>query len=146
MNLSPHFTLEEMIASQTARDRGIDNVPPPRATGNLRHLAEFMEEVRALLGGHPITVTSGYRSSALNAAVGGVPGSAHLSGLAMDFVCPAAGSPLAICSRLRGVPSLDFDQLIHEHGSWVHIAIPEFGQPPRYEVWTIDVNGTREGL
>lgn len=146
--MTPHFSLEELTASDTARARGIDNTPPAATKANLQRLAEFMEEVRAILGNHPITVTSGYRSAALNAAVGGVPNSAHLSGLAMDFVCPAVGSPLVICTKLRGVPSLDFDQLIHEKpgGKWVHIAIAEFGKAPRGEVWTIDANGTREGL
>lgn len=148
MQLSPHFSLEELTRSATAEAQGLANDPPPAARANLERLAIFLEEVRAVLGGHPITVTSGYRSEALNRAVGGVPDSAHLSGRAVDFVCPAVGSPLVICARLRGVPGLGFDQLIHEKpgGEWVHIAIAAPGAVPRGEVWTIDANGAREGL
>lgn len=150
MNLSAHFTLEEMIFSDTALADGIDNTPSPEIVANLTRLAMFLEEVRAALGGHPLQITSGFRCPALNEAVGGVHDSEHLFGLAADFECPAVGTPLVICARLRGTPGLDYDQLINEADGrgdrWVHIGIAAIDKAPRLEVWTIDAEGTRQGL
>ncbi|MFN3513931.1 MAG: D-Ala-D-Ala carboxypeptidase family metallohydrolase [Phenylobacterium sp.] len=115
--LSPHFTLEELTATQ---QRGLDNTPSAQVTANLRATAERMEAVRELLGGHPILVSSGYRSPAVNRAVGGAVRSAHLTGQAVDFVCHRFGTPKAICRKLADSP-LAFDQLIEE-GTWVHVS------------------------
>ena len=79
-----------------------------------------MEEVRRLLGDRVISVSSGYRSRALNRAVGGSRTSAHLRGQAIDFNCFGFGAPLEVC-RLIANSSLPFDQLIEE-GSWCHIS------------------------
>jgi zinc D-Ala-D-Ala carboxypeptidase len=90
-----------------------------------RSNAPLLEEVRRIRGGKPIQVTSGYRCPALNAAVGGVPDSAHLLGCAADFLCPTFGTPLQVCRAIAGYsPALDFDQVIHEHlaADWTHIA------------------------
>ncbi|KVE34452.1 D-Ala-D-Ala carboxypeptidase family metallohydrolase [Burkholderia sp. BDU5] len=133
-NLTMHFTLEEMIASDTARRRGIDNTPSATVAANLRRTAETLERVRDLLGGRPVNVTSGYRAAALNRAVGGVPNSAHLTGLAADFTCPKFGSPLDIC-RAISASVIEFDQLIQE-GTWVHIGLAPAGAKPRRQVLT----------
>lgn len=93
--ISRHFTLEELTFSQTASRKGIDNKPPLEVVTHLTRLAYCMEQVRALLGG-PVRITSGYRSQALNAAIGGAKNSAHMNGYAADFVCPSFGSPLEI--------------------------------------------------
>jgi zinc D-Ala-D-Ala carboxypeptidase len=150
MNLTSHFTLEELARSDRALELGIDNTPPAEAVENLKRLAPFLEQVRALLGNHPLQITSGYRCPALNQAVGGVANSAHLFGLAADFVCPDAGTMLSICARLRGAAGLAFDQLINEANRqghrWVHVGIAESGTAPRGEVWTVDAGGTRPGL
>lgn len=150
MKLSEHFDYGELTHSDTANERGIDNTPPAAAVENLKRLAAFLEQVRAALGNHPMHITSGYRCEALNEAVGGVVNSAHLYGLAADFVCPDAGTPLSICAKLRGTPGLEWDQLINEANSkghrWVHIGIAEEGKTPRGEVWTVDASGTRPGL
>lgn len=142
--LTEHFSLEELTHSDTANARGIDNEPPPEILANLVKTAELLEEVRRLLGG-PITVTSGYRSPALNAAVGGVTKSAHLTGQAADFGCPGFGDPLKVCHAIAA-SSIAFDQLIHEWvggAHWVHIA---WRDDPRRELLTIDSQGTRPGL
>lgn len=145
--LTPHFTLAELIASQTAARLGINNEPPPKIVENLRRTAELLEECRRVLGGKPILISSGYRSPALNAAVGGAFSSAHLWGQAADFTCPGAGSVATVCQRLAGTPGLQFDQLIREFdqggAGWVHIA---WAATPRLQILTIDRNGTREGL
>ena len=119
--LSAHFTLEEMIASQEAARRGIDNTPSPAIIENLRSTCERLEAVRALLS-RPMIVSSGYRSPELNKAIGGASNSAHMSGLAVDFICPSFGSPLAVCQAIEK-SDLQYDQLIHEYGSWTHLAI-----------------------
>lgn len=148
--LTPNFTLEELVASDTARERGIDNTPPPEVVENLKRLAQFMETVRTVLGNSPVRITSGYRCHDLNVAVGGVANSAHLYGLACDFVCAEAGMPLAVCAKLRGTPGLAYDQLINEANQyghrWTHIGIAAEGKEPRGEVWTVDASGTRAGL
>lgn len=143
MQMSAHFSLAEMTVSARARREGIDNTPPPDIAARLKVVAAQMEEVRELLGGKPITITSGYRSPALNAATpGSAKASAHTLGWAVDFQCPAFGSPLEIAERLAR-SALSFDQLIHEHGVWVHLS---FDPRRRGQLLTIDKLGTREGL
>lgn len=134
MNITDHFTLDEMVASQTAARRGIDNTPTPEIVVNLTRTAQTLERVRVLLGSRPITVSSGYRSPALNRAVGGAANSAHLRGLAADFICPAYGSPLAICKAIAA-SNIDFDQVIQE-GTWVHIGLAASGQKNRRQLLT----------
>ena len=141
MNLTPHFTLEEMTASQSAARLGLDNTPPAEMVEALKRTAQLIEEVRALLG-KPVLVSSGYRSPAVNRAVGGAANSAHMLGCAADFSCPAFGSPLDIC-RAVAASDIAFDQLIHEFRAWVHIA---WAPSPRRMVLTIDTAGTRLGL
>lgn len=121
--LSPHFSLEELTASQTAARRGIDNTPSMEIVEALRQTARGMEDVRALLGGRVISVSSGYRSPRLNRAIGGARASAHLLGRAVDFNCYGFGDPLSVC-RAIAASDLVFDQLIEE-GTWTHISFDE---------------------
>ena len=118
--LSTHFSLEEL----TVTDTGLDNTPNAEEEARLSTLATFMEKVRTILGNHPITVNSAFRSEAVNEAVGGVPDSAHRLAYACDFTCPGFGPPLDIAERLDAAQrngAIDFDQLIYE-GTWVHIS------------------------
>jgi zinc D-Ala-D-Ala carboxypeptidase len=145
--LTEHFSVEEFTHSDTATAQGIDNTPPTEAMMGLEQLAPVMEKVRNILGGHPITITSGYRCPELNAAIGGVPDSAHLSGLACDFVCGEHGSPLDVCKAIEPhLAELGIDQLIHENQSWTHLAIAATVEEARNQVLTIDANGTNTGL
>jgi len=116
---SEYFTLEELTFSQTATRRGIDNVPEGAILARLEDTALQFDEVRELLG-HPIRVSSGYRSPALNRVIGGVDSSHHTQGWAVDFTCPKFGTPYAVAKAIEksGIP---FDQLIYE-GTWVHIS------------------------
>ena len=144
--LTEHFTLEEFTDSQTAARRGMDNAPKEggKAHRNLLRIAETMEKVRAILG-HPVLISSGYRSEWLNAAVGGSKKSAHTHGLAADFTCPGFGTPLAICKALEPhMDDLGVDQLIHEFNTWVHLGLS--GGEPRHQALTIDKRGTRHGF
>jgi hypothetical protein len=131
-NLSPHFTLEEMTASQEAARRGIDNTPSEQIVANLRIMCEKLEAVREFLG-HPMIVSSGYRCPELNAAIGGAPTSAHMTGFAVDFICPAFGLPVDVCRALEK-SGLQYDQLIHEYARWTHLS---FDPQQRRESLTI---------
>lgn len=128
--LTEHFTLEELTQSQTAARRGIDNTPTGDILDALTNTATQMEKVRKLLG-VSINVSSGYRSPALNRAIGGSTTSAHCKGQAVDFTAPAFGSPKEICNAIIK-SGIVFDQLIYE-GTWVHIA---FDSSPRQNVLT----------
>lgn len=119
MQLSPHFTLEEMVLSQTATRFAIDNTPSPEIIKNLRSTCMQAEAVRALLD-HPMLISSGYRCPMLNRHLGGVPTSAHLQGWAMDFICPSAGTPSQIVTFIHN-SLITLDQCIQE-GTWVHLS------------------------
>ena len=120
MYLSEHFTLAEMTVSETAARRGIDNTPNVETLANLRRLCTFLEHVR-LLFDKPIVVSSGYRSSELNRAVGGSRSSVHMQGLAAD-VNVLGVTPRAFAQRVADSP-LMFDQLILEFDQWVHVGL-----------------------
>ena len=146
MNLTPNFTLEEFTISETAARAGVDNVPPlgTPERANLERTAQVLEEVRSILG-HPILISSGYRGPWVNTAVGGSKSSAHMSGLAVDFICPGFGTPHAICKKLHPhLKALGIDQLIHEYKTWVHLGLT--GGDPRHMALTIDTEGTRHGF
>ena len=138
MNLSEHFTLEELTASQMAARLDIDNTPPDEIITTLRDTAEGMEQVRKLLG-LPITVSSGYRCTLLNRAVHGAANSQHTTGQAVDFICPAFGTPERILWAILK-SDIAFDQCILEFDSWVHIS---FSHAPRMQALVIDHDGTR---
>lgn len=130
MNLTPHFTLDELTSSDTAVRRGIDNRADTPILRNLVRLAEKLEEVRALVD-RPLSVSSGYRCPDLNRWVGGSATSAHVLGLAADFVCRGM-TPKALAETIRD-SGIEFDQLIYE-GTWVHLGL-SVGKP-RCEVLT----------
>lgn len=136
--MSPHFSLAELTVTTT----GLPNIPDAVSRGNLARLAEALELVRAALGGRAMLISSAYRSPSVNAAVGGRATSAHMVGLAADFTCPSFGSPLDVCITIAAA-GLEFDQLIHEYGRWVHLGI---GGRRRRQMLTIDRLGVRQGL
>jgi putative chitinase len=119
MRLTEHFLLEEFTLSSTALALGIPNDPTPEHLEHLKHLAECMETVRALFD-KPIEITSGYRNPQINAAVGGVPNSAHALGHAADFHVHGL-IDLDAAKRIRD-SALKFDQLIFEKNRCVHIS------------------------
>ena len=121
--LSDHFSLDEFTASQTATRNGIKNTPSETVVENLRMLAALLEQVRELLGGGAIHISSGYRSLALNRHIGSSDSSAHVRGYAADFTCPAFGTPIEVAKKIAE-SNLKFDQLIYESGAnpWVHIS------------------------
>ena len=143
MWLTPNFSLEQLIYSETARRERIDNTPAAEIVDNLRLLADGLEQVR-ILTGCALEISSAYRCPELNSRVGGATASQHTLGQAADFTCAAFGSPIdlvkAICDS-----DIEFDQCILEYGSWVHIS---FSAAPRGKVLTIydPMEGYLDGL
>jgi hypothetical protein len=139
MQISPNFHLAEFEASQTAARRGLDNAVPLNLYGNLERLAQLLEHIRAAIG-KPITLTSGYRSPALNRLVGGSKTSAHMDARAADLICPAYGTPRQIARHLAGL-DLAYDQIIEE-GTWLHVAVAKADAAPRRQLLTARFDAT----
>lgn len=132
MQLSKHFVLSEFTASPTAAARGIKNEPSGAHLANLRRVALGLEWARSILGDRPIRLTSGYRSPALNTAVGGSKTSDHANGLAADITVPGL-TALEVAKTLADSP-MQFDQLIYESDrNVVHLG---FGDRMRRQVTT----------
>ena len=119
--MTEHFSLDEFTASQTATRQGIKNKPSEKVVENLRMLAALLEQVRELLGGNSIRISSGYRSLALNRHIGSNDTSAHVRGWAADFTCPSFGTPITVAKKIAE-SNLKFDQLICEGNAWIHIS------------------------
>jgi zinc D-Ala-D-Ala carboxypeptidase len=120
MQLTPHFSLQEFTLSSTAFALGIENTPTPTHLAHMHLLAQRMEDVRALFD-RLIEITSGYRNPQVNAAVGGVPESAHALGLAADFHVHGIAD-LEAAEVIRD-SALQFDQLIYEKNRCVHLSV-----------------------
>lgn len=130
-----YFTMNELTKSQTAALRGIDNTPTAEAKRNLTALVERVLDPLRERWGAPITVTSGYRSPRLNAAVGGAKTSQHTLGQAADLSAGTKARNKDLFNLLRA-SGLPFDQLIDEKGySWVHVS---YGPRARREVLRYD--------
>jgi hypothetical protein len=132
-----------MVISQTAARMGIDNTPTPEILKNLKIMAAKLEEIRSLLG-VPVLVSSGYRCPALNKAVGGSKGSAHMLGLAADFTAPSFGTVLQTARKIAA-SGIEYDQLIYEFDSWVHIGLSG-GAPRRENLSIFQGTGYLRGL
>ncbi len=132
MRLSPHFTLAELTVTNT----GLDNTPPEYILDRLLLTADRLEAVREVLG-HPMHITSGWRSNLVNERVGGVPNSDHKNGYVIDFTCPGFGTPYEVCKAIVK-SGIKFDQLIHERRRWVHLS---FAPKMRQQILTLPVRG-----
>ncbi len=148
MNLSPHFTLHEMCRSQLASRMQLDNTPDSVAIENMKWLCErILEPLRAQFC-RPIYPSSGYRSAALNRALGGAAGSQHCRGEAVDFgIAHVAHHRVAAWSA----ENLIFDQLIveypqadNEEAGWLHISYVKQGN--RKQTLTKTESGYRVGF
>ena len=120
---SPNFTWAEVHRSATATARQLDNTLPNHLIPNVLVMAARMEWVRALLGDQPVTVTSWYRSPAVNTAVGSGGYSVHPHGLAVDF--RVLGMTVKEAYDKLRKSAIPFDQLIietNQAGSeWIHM-------------------------
>jgi len=143
MRLTDHFTLAELVQSQTASRMGLDNTPTPAALEALTRTAQGLEYIRNMIRA-PIIVSSGYRSPLVNRAVGGSMTSQHMKGEAADITCPAMPVD-SLMSRIVH-SDVNFDQCIMEYfdkgrgTGWVHVS---FSDKPRKQALVIDHAGTR---
>ena len=158
--LSPHFTLEELTKTSV---KGVDNTPNHAAVLNLKRICvSWLEPLReeynrkygedsSLVSGPsrmaepptgtrphrsslPIVINSGYRSEAVNRAIGGVKGSNHLTGCAVDIHVSGMEQAIRYASILLDISEErkeDFDELLIEakgFGSlWLHFAVRPSG-------------------
>jgi uncharacterized protein YcbK (DUF882 family) len=141
MNLSEHFTLEELSYSDIAKRHSLDNNPDKHIISNLTRLAELLENVRALFN-KPIRINSAYRSITVNSLLGSKPTSQHCIGCAADIHIDGL-TPDQVVKRIMN-STIQYDQLIREFDSWVHISIPNAeGYVARKQALIIDKTGTR---
>jgi len=144
MNLSTHFTLEELTHTD---HRELENIPNESEIKNLYRLAEFLETVKTVLGGKPIMVNSAFRSEAVNTAVGSKNTSQHRVGCAADIRVPEM-TPDAVVKAIIA-SGIGYDQVIREFatptgGGWTHISVPNTAvAQPRRQALIIDKLGTR---
>lgn len=149
--LTKNFTLAELTKSQTGARRGLDNTPSPAIEKNLKNLAEtILQPLREKIA-KPIVINSGYRSPAVNSAVGGSATSAHRFGHAVDLVIPsyAGGDVKKLCQyivKFLKDNNIAFDQVIYEFDAWVHIGIKSGNNKQRGQVITINRKGTFNGI
>ena len=139
MNLSDHFTLEELTYTD---HRELDNTPNELEIENLKRLAHFLEAIKAVLDGKPIMVNSAFRSEAVNTAVGSKNTSQHRVGCAADIRVPGMTPDEVVKAVMRS--GLEYDQIIREFDRWTHVSIPTVqGTPARRQALIIDKTGTR---
>lgn len=145
MNLTPHFTLEELTHTD---HRELDNTPNEAELANLQRLANFLEDLKRTLNGKPIMINSAFRSKAVNDAVGSKDTSQHRIGCAADIRVPGMTPDQVVRAIIAS--DLNYDQLIREFsdpvkgGGWTHVSVTN--QPngtPRKQALIIDRQGTR---
>jgi hypothetical protein len=139
MNITEHFTLEELTHTD---HRQFDNTPNDAELANITRLAEFLEQVKTLLGNKPIMVNSAFRSKLVNDAVGSKDTSQHRVGCAADIRVPGMTPDEVVKAVLAS--DLGYDQIIREFNAWTHLSIPNsIHNTPRKQALIIDKQGTR---
>ena len=121
MQLTKNFSLGEMIHSRTANERGIENVPNDAQIANLKALCEQVLQPARDAIGRGIAVNSGFRSPALNVAIGGAAKSQHMNGEAADITLGDKTSNMSLFSKIKELGN--YDQLIDEKDyRWIHVS------------------------
>ena len=138
MMLSKNFSLDEFLVSETAYRHGIDMTPPPTVVDNIKKLVTTCLQPIRDAAESPLIITSGYRPDELNTLINGSKTSAHRFGRAADFTVIGL-NPFETCQLILTL-DLQYDQLIHEFGRWVHLGIAD--DLPRHQNLTaINENG-----
>jgi zinc D-Ala-D-Ala carboxypeptidase len=137
--MTPHFTLDELTHTD---HRELDNTPNESEIANIQRLAEFLEQVKEVLGGKPIMVNSAFRSKAVNDAVGSKDTSQHRIGCAADIRVPSMTPDQVVRAIIDS--GIGYDQIIREFDRWTHVSIPNTPEAkPRKQALIIDRTGTR---
>jgi zinc D-Ala-D-Ala carboxypeptidase len=141
MKLSEHFTLDELTYSDIAKRHSLDNNPDKFTIANLTRLATLLEDVRNLFN-QPIRINSAYRSITVNSLLGSKPTSQHCIGCAADIRIDGLTPDQIVKKIIKS--DIQYDQLIREFDSWVHISVPNGeGYIARKQALIIDKSGTR---
>lgn len=139
MNLSENFTYEELTHTD---HREFDNTPTEVEMANLVRLANFLEQVRDVLGGREIHINSAFRSAEVNKAVGSTDKSQHRHGCAADIRVKGMTPDEVVTAIINS--GLPYDQCIREFDRWTHVSIPNTEDAePRNMALIIDKAGTR---
>ena len=150
MKLSENFSLQELLKSQTALRKGIDNKPAdPSIITNLQVLCEkVLQPVRDHYA-RPVVINSGYRCPKLNKAIGSSSKSQHTKGMAADIEIPGVSNK-ELAEYIED--NLPFGQLILEfyngvdpNSGWVHVSYVGDADN-RKQTLTINKNGTFPGF
>jgi hypothetical protein len=152
MKISEHLDLSEVTRSETAKRKGVSNEPTPEHLENFKKLAEHVFEPIRTHFGVPIHISSGYRSKALNAAVGGSATSQHCKGEAIDI--DMDGSSNGVTNKMVFdyiKANIKFDQMIWEFGTdtapdWVHVSYDSDGKQRGQILKAIKSNGATKYL
>lgn len=126
--ITKNFSMEELVASNTARMKGIDNTPDKEIEARLVQLAQQVLQPLRDSYGKPIKISSGYRCQALNKAIGGVSTSQHLKGEAVDINNGQIENKklFLLASKMIKEGVIEVGQLIDEKGyKWLHISLPD---------------------
>jgi hypothetical protein len=132
MQLSKNLSLAEVMRSETAKRKGVSNMPTEAHIANFKLLAEKVFQPIREHFAVPIHISSGYRSAALNKAIGGASSSQHCTGEAIDIDMDGTSvTNAAIFNYIKD--NLEFDQLIWEFGTdtnpdWVHVSYESTGK------------------
>lgn len=151
-HLTPNFTLEELTHTD---HRELDNTPTSEekciidgkevlvdAAANLPRLADFLEQLKIILGGKPIMVNSAFRSEAVNTAVGSKNTSDHRRGCAADIRVPGMTPDQVVRAIIAS--NLPYQQVIREFDRWTHVSITtKESDIPKKSKLIIDKQGTR---
>jgi len=132
MRLSEHFTLGELCKTSVKAE----NVPGEKEVENLQRLCRWLERLRSRWnmmygeGNDPLIINSGYRSEAVNRAVGGAKASNHLAGCAADIRVSGQEQLIRYACILLDISdesTEDFDELLLERSPrgtyWLHFAV-----------------------
>ena len=134
MQLTPHFTLEELATTSLAAYKSKNIKEAKRKMGKMYMLAGFAERIREIIG-YPLIVTSGYRCDELNKAVGGALVSQHTLCEAIDIVCKE-NKVETMFQKIKN-SDLKYGQMIIETNKagseWLHISIGSNRQRMKYE-------------
>ena len=145
MQLSKNLVLAEVIRSETAKRKGISNMPTPEHIENFKKLAENVFQPIRDHFGVPIYISSGYRSKALDKAVGGSLSSQHCQGEAIDIDMDGTSiTNKQIFDFIKD--NLVFDQMIWEFGTdknpgWVHVSYESTGRQRKQILKAVKIKG-----
>jgi zinc D-Ala-D-Ala carboxypeptidase len=149
MRISEHLSLAEVTRSETAKRKGISNMPTEEHIQNFKLLAEnVFEKIRAHFG-CPIHISSGYRSKELNDAIGGSQTSQHSKGQAIDIDMDGSGDGVSNADIYNFIKdNIEFDQLIWEFGTdtnpdWVHVSYAQ-GKNRKQKLKAVKANGNTQ--